>query len=103
MIMNMIRLYSCEKFKKSPSLVHYTLLPLILLGWLLLRWLMLVWLLLSIFSDFQQVKKLIYFAGFEQVKKTNSKTLIGETGCLCIFCLGLAFFCCFLNTRHPFF
>ena len=28
-----------------------------------------------------------YFTDFEQVKKTNSKTPMGETGCLCIFFL----------------
>ena len=51
------------------------------------------WLLLSIFADFEQVKKISsYFADFGQVKKTNSKSPVGETGCLCIFCLGVAFF-----------
>ena len=54
------------------------------------------WLLFSIFADFEQVKKLSsYFADFEQVKKTNSKISVGETGCLCVFCLGLAFFLVF--------
>ena len=41
-----------------------------------LGWLLLGWLLLSIFAD------------FEQVKKTNSKTPVEETGCLCILFLG---------------
>ena len=54
------------------------------------------WLFLNIFADFEQVKKLRsyfadfeqvknYFATFEQVEKTNSKTPVRETGCLCIF------------------
>ena len=54
------------------------------------------WLFLNIFADFEQVKKLSsyfddfeqvknYFATFEQVEKTNSKTPVRETGCLCIF------------------
>ena len=44
------------------------------------------WLLLSIFADFEQVKKFnSYFADFEQVKKTGNKTPVGETECLCIF------------------
>ena len=41
------------------------------------------WLFLNIFADFEQVKKLSsYFADFEQVKKPNSKTSLGETGCI---------------------
>ena len=54
------------------------------------------WLFLNIFADFEQVKKLSsyfadfeqvknYFATFEQAEKTNSKTPVRETGCLCIF------------------
>ena len=75
MIMNMIQLYKCEKSRKSPSLVNYTLLPLILLGWLLL----------SIFSDFEQVKKLIYFAGFEQVKKLTAKLSLEKPDAYALF------------------
>ena len=39
-----------------------------------LEWLLLGWLLLSIFADFEQVKKpSSYFPDFEQVKKTGDK------------------------------
>ena len=64
-------------------LLEWLLLGWLLLGWLLLGWLLLGWLLLNIFANFEQVKN--YFATFEQVKKTNSKTPVRETGCLCIF------------------
>ena len=37
----------------------------------------------SHFADFEQVKK--YLADSEQVKKTNCKIPVGETGYLCIF------------------
>ena len=51
-----------------------------------LEWLLLGWLLLSIFADFEHVKKLSsYFPDFEQVKKTDDKTPAGETRCLCIY------------------
>ena len=47
------------------------------------------------FADFEQVKQLSsYFADFEQVKKTNNKTPVGETGCLCICFLFLAIALC---------
>ena len=53
------------------------------------------WLLLSIFSDFEQVKN--YFADSEQVKKTNSKTPVGKTRCLC-----MVFFICLMpSALHP--
>ena len=58
----------------------------LLLEWLLPGWLLLRWLLLSIFAD------------FEQVKKANSKTPLGETGCLFIFCLG---HCLMSSALHP--
>ena len=55
------------------------------------------WLLLSIFSDFEQVKN--YFPDSEQVKKTDSKTPVGKTRCVCIF-----FFVCLMPPAlHPVF
>ena len=40
----------------------------------------------SYFADFEQVIKLSsYFTDFEQIKKTNRKTPVGESRCLCIF------------------
>ena len=83
---------------------------------LLLRWLLLRWLLLnmaasdpSYSADFEQVKNLIVILmtlnkskiillTLNKSKKTNSKTSMGETGCLCIFCLG---HCLMSPALHP--
>ena len=86
---NMTKLYSPRKLRigiyttKNNKIENKQILRWLLLGWLLLGWLLLRWLLLSISADFEQVKN--YFADFEQVKKTNSKTPVGETRYLCIF------------------
>ena len=51
----------------------------------------------SHFAVYEQVKK--YLADFEQVKKTNCKTPLGQTGYLCIFfCLG---HCLVSPALHP--
>ena len=98
----MTKLYSPRKLRigiyttKNNKIENKQILRWLLLGWLLLGWLLLRWLLLSISADFEQVKN--YFADFEQVKKTNSKTPVGETKYLCIFCLG---HCLMSPALHP--
>ena len=47
------------------------------------------------------VSQMVAYFEQEQVKKTNYKTLVGETGCLCNFCF-LLFGHCFMSLGlHP--